>query len=80
VVPTERAGEASGVTLAIVVGVAGLAVAVSAALIEVLTGGGTTEGEAIEELLRYVAIGSGAAALALGLLGARAPRPETAET
>jgi EmrB/QacA subfamily drug resistance transporter len=80
VVPTERAGEASGVTLAIVVGVAGLGVAIAAAVIEVLTGGGTSEGEAIEELLRYVAIGSGIAALGLGLVrGARAPRPAVSE-
>jgi EmrB/QacA subfamily drug resistance transporter len=65
VVPVEQAGEASGVTLAIVVGVAGLGVAVAAALIETLTGGATTQGDAIEELLRWVAIGSAAGALAL---------------
>ena len=63
--PLNQAGVASGVTLAIVVGVAGLGVAVSAALIETLTGGGTTQGEAIEEILRWVAIGSAAAAVVL---------------
>jgi MFS family permease len=75
VVPAEQAGEASGVTLAIVVGVAGLGVAVAAALIETLTGGGTTEGEAIEQILRTVAIGSALAAVGLGLLRGVAGRP-----
>ncbi|HYU61087.1 MAG TPA: MFS transporter [Solirubrobacterales bacterium] len=78
VVPIEEAGEASGVTLAIVVGMAGLGVAVAAALIETLTGGGTTEGEAIEGLLRWVAIGSGVAAAALAFVrGSAAVRPAT---
>jgi MFS family permease len=81
VVPTEKAGEASGVTLAIVVGMAGLCVAVAAALIETSTGGGTTQGEAIKEQLRYLAIGSGIAAIALGLVrGAEAPRGSLSET
>jgi hypothetical protein len=44
--------------------------------IEVLTGGGTSEGEAIEELLRYATIGSGVVTLGLGLLRARSRRPE----
>jgi EmrB/QacA subfamily drug resistance transporter len=72
VVAVNQAGVASGVTLAIVVGGAGLGVATSAALIETLAGGGTTEGEAIEELLRWVAIGSAVAAAVLGLLRGRA--------
>jgi hypothetical protein len=61
-----------------VVGVAGLSVAIAAAVIEVLTGGGTTQGEAIEELLRWVGIGSGIAALVLGLARERMPRREAA--
>jgi EmrB/QacA subfamily drug resistance transporter len=72
VVPLNQAGVASGVTLAIVVGVAGLGVAISAALIETLTGGGTTQGEAIEEVLLWVAIGSAVAAVALVLARGRA--------
>ena len=70
--PLNQAGVASGVTLAIVVGVAGLGVAISAALIETLTGGGTTQGEAIEEVLRWVAIGSAARRWRWSRCGARA--------
>lgn len=74
VVPLEEAGAASGITLAIVVGVAGLGVAVAAALIETLTGGGTTQGDAIETLLRWIAIVSGAVAVALVLARGAAGR------
>ncbi len=66
VVPPERAGQASGVSLAIVIGSAGIAVAAAAVLIE----GGTTVGSAIEGLLRWVAIGSAAAAATLAGLAA----------
>ncbi len=66
VVPAERAGQASGVTLAIVIGSAGLAVAAAAVLIE----GGVNAGTAIEGLLRWVAIGSAAAAAILAALAA----------
>jgi EmrB/QacA subfamily drug resistance transporter len=69
VVPTERAGEASGVTLTIVVGVAGLCVALVAALIEVIAGGGTGEGNAIEGILRVIAIAS--AVVGAGLVVSR---------
>ena len=79
VVPLNQAGVASGVTLAIVVGGAGLGVAVSAALIETLTGGATTEGEAIEELLRWIAIGSAIAATALLALRGGARRAAAAQ-
>jgi MFS family permease len=65
VVPTERAGEASGVTLTIVVGVAGLCVALVAALIEVIAGGGTGEGDAIQSILRTIAIASAVVGVAL---------------
>lgn len=73
VVPTEQAGAASGVSLAIVIGVAGLGVAVAAALIEVLTGPGRSEGEAIELILRTLAIASVPIAAVLAALGARRP-------
>ena len=69
VVSTARAGEASGVTLAIVIGVAGLAVALTASLIEVVAAGGTGEGSAVEEILRALAIGSVALAVPLAALG-----------
>ena len=64
VVAPERAGQASGVTLAIVIGSAGLAVAVAAVLIE----GGPNLGTAIEGLLRWIAIGGAAAAAILAAL------------
>jgi len=71
VVPTQQAGEASGVTLAIVVGIAGLCVALVAALIEVLVAGGTGEGDAIQTILRTMAIAS--AVVGLILVVARRP-------
>jgi MFS family permease len=55
VVAVDRAGEASGVSLSIVIGMAGLGVAVVASLIEVVAGGGTGEGAAIEQILRVLA-------------------------
>jgi EmrB/QacA subfamily drug resistance transporter len=69
VVPTDRAGEASGVSLSIVIGMAGLGVAVVASLIEVIAGGGTGEGVAIEQILRVIAIGSVIAAIPLAIAG-----------
>jgi EmrB/QacA subfamily drug resistance transporter len=69
VVPTDRAGEASGVSLSIVIGMAGLGVAVVASLIEVVAAGGTGEGTAIEQILRVIAIGSVIAAIPLALAG-----------
>jgi len=65
VVKPERAGEASGVTLTIVVAVAGLCVATAATLLEVLEAGGATAGEANEQLLRWTAIGALAVSAAL---------------
>ncbi len=70
VVPAERAGQASGVTLAIVIGTAGLGVAAAATLIEA----GSSHhdlGPAIEDLLRWMAIGSVVLAGALGLAAER---------
>lgn len=69
VVPIKQAGEASGVTLAIVIGMAGLGVAIAAALIEALSTGGTGEGAAIEDILRTLAIASVVLAAPLALLG-----------
>jgi hypothetical protein len=77
VVPPDRAGEASGVSLSIVIGMAGLAVAVVASLIEVVAGGGTTEGEAIERILRVIAIGSVVLAVPLAWLGGGRRRDAT---
>lgn len=74
VVPTDRAGEASGVTLAIVVGIGGLMVATTATLIETISSSGTPQGEAIEGILLGVAAGSAVLALVLGLLDRRLAR------
>lgn len=62
VVPPEEAGAASGVTLTIVIGLAGLALAAAAVVLE---GGSGGLGGQIEALLRWVAIG---AAIAAGVL------------
>lgn len=67
VVAPERAGEASGVTLAILVGAAGLSVAVAATAIELVARGGTGLGTPIDEVLRVLAIASAALAAALML-------------
>jgi EmrB/QacA subfamily drug resistance transporter len=80
VVPTDVAGEASGVTLAIVVGVAGLCVAISAAVIDVLVNGGTGEGAAIEDVLRVTAVGSVLAAAGITVLRRGARRAATSDT
>jgi len=74
VVSPDRAGEASGVTLAIVVGVAGVGVALGAALIEILSGGGGGQGHAIEDILRVLAVGSAVFGVGLALSRGRAPR------
>jgi EmrB/QacA subfamily drug resistance transporter len=75
VVAPDRAGEASGVSLSIVIGMAGLGVALVASLIEVISGGGTGEGDAIEQILRVIAIGSVVIAVPLALIGGRKPAP-----
>ncbi|HEX6229671.1 MAG TPA: MFS transporter [Solirubrobacterales bacterium] len=71
VVPTEEAGAASGVTLAVVIGLGGLAVAITAALIEALSASGTPEGDAIERILLVVAFSSAALGILLELLDRR---------
>lgn len=73
-VSSDRAGEASGVSLAIVIGAAGLCVAIASALIESLSTGGTGEGQAIEDILTTLAIASVVLAIPLALLArSRAP-------
>ena len=70
VVSPERVGEASGVTLALVIGIAGLAVAAAAALIEA----GAKDNHlasALEDVLRWTAIGTAVSAAILALLAAR---------
>ena len=69
----EQAGEASGVSLSIVIGMAGLGVAVVASLIEIVSGSGTGEGQAIEQILRVIAIGSVIAAIPLAIAGSAKP-------
>ncbi len=67
VVPPERTGQASGLTLAIVIGSAGIGVAAAAAVIEASTSLGT----AIEDMLLWIAIGSAVAAGILVTLAVR---------
>jgi MFS family permease len=80
VVPAERAGEASGVTLAMVIGLAGLAVAIAAAVIEALVASGTSEARAIEAILISAAAASALIGVALGVVAnrMRGPAPATA--
>ncbi|MGH2961261.1 MAG: MFS transporter [Solirubrobacterales bacterium] len=73
VVSTERAGAASGVTLAIVIGAGGLCVALAATLIQSLAAGGTGEGAAIENLLRVLAAWSAACGIGFAALSLRRP-------
>ena len=75
VVPTEQAGAASGVSLAIVIGLAGLGVTVASALIESLTSATTSEGAVIEDLLRVLAIASVPIAIVFAALGQRRRAP-----
>jgi hypothetical protein len=65
------------VTLAIVIGIAGLSVAIVTAIIEGLVAGGTASSDAIEGVWRVAAIGSAALGVGLGVLGsiARPPLP-----
>jgi EmrB/QacA subfamily drug resistance transporter len=74
VVPEAEAGGASGVTLAIVVGLGGLAVAIGATLLEVLVREGSTTTDGIHWLLRGLAVLALLSAAALALSGARARR------
>jgi len=74
VVPTEEAGAASGVTLALVIGLGGLGVAVTAALIEGLSASGRPEGGVIEEILLFIAAGSVLIGALLDLIDRRLSR------
>jgi EmrB/QacA subfamily drug resistance transporter len=74
VVPEGEVGEASGVSLAIVIGTAGLCVAIVASLIESLSTGGVAEGAAIEDILRVLAIASAIVAVPLAALGRTASK------
>jgi EmrB/QacA subfamily drug resistance transporter len=78
VVSVEQAGAASGVTLAMVIGLAGLAVAVAAAVIEALTAGGTSEATAIEAILISAAAASVLIGGALGVVANRFRGPAPA--
>jgi EmrB/QacA subfamily drug resistance transporter len=80
VVPTEKAGAASGVTLAIVIGTAGLCVAIATAVIDGLVAGGSGEGDAIEAVWRWVAIGSAVLGVALALVSDAARRRVSASS
>ncbi|MFL5819344.1 MAG: MFS transporter [Solirubrobacteraceae bacterium] len=71
VVQPQRAGEASGVTLTVVVAVAGLCVAVSATVLELLAGPHRSQGTAIDDLLRALALGTLVIAASLALYGRR---------
>ncbi len=75
VVPPEQAGGASGVTLTIVIGLAGLGLAAAAMMLEV---GSSSLGTSIEDLLRWVAIGAAAGAAALVILATVVGRRQTA--
>ena len=55
-------------TLAIVIGVAGLSVAIVTAIIDALVAGGTGQGDAIESIWRVAAIGSAVLGAGLALL------------
>jgi EmrB/QacA subfamily drug resistance transporter len=75
VVRKERAGEASGVTLTLVVGVAGLAVASAASALRELGQHGTSLGDAITWVLVVVAGLALLSAAVLPALGSRRKRP-----
>jgi len=78
VVPPEQTGGASGVTLAVVIGIAGLSVAASAAIVQAITHGGTTEGDAIQSVL--LALVAGSVVLGLGLLAVTRRMPRIVTT
>lgn len=71
VVPVEAAGAASGVTLAVVIGLGGLAVATAAAIIEALVSGGSSQGEAIKDVLVATGIGTVVLSILLGTFAIR---------
>jgi MFS family permease len=69
VVPEAQAGGASGMTLAIVVGMGGMAVVVGATILEVLTAQGHTATDAVHAMLAVLAALAAFAAVALAASG-----------
>jgi MFS family permease len=69
VVPEAQAGGASGMTLAIVVGMGGMAVVVGATILEVLTAEGRTATEAVHAMLAVLGALAALAAVALAASG-----------
>jgi EmrB/QacA subfamily drug resistance transporter len=65
VVRPERAGEASGVTLAMVIGIAGASVVVAAAVLQGLTQAGRSESSALRWIIVGLAVLAGASAVIL---------------
>ena len=73
VVPAARAGEAAGVTLTALVTLAGVGVAVSGTVLEVLQLGGMGTGAGIDAILTAIALALAAAGLAVGIRARRSP-------
>ena len=73
VVPAARAGEAAGVTLTALVTLAGVGVAVSGTVLEVLQLGGMRTGAGIDAILTAIALALAAAGLAVGIRARRSP-------
>ncbi|MGH9033511.1 MAG: MFS transporter, partial [Acidimicrobiia bacterium] len=73
VVRPERAGEASGVTLTVVIATAGLMVVIAASVLEVISGGdgGAVDARAVEDVLRSLAVLAAAVASGLVVLARR---------
>lgn len=79
VVPPERAGEAAGVTLTSLVTLAGVGVAVSSSVLEVLQHRGLSTGHGIQVILGISAallLPAGLAVLGIGRRGTRSPSPK----
>jgi EmrB/QacA subfamily drug resistance transporter len=79
VVRRERAGEASGVTLTLLVGLGGLFIAVSASLLEEIGQGGTSPADAIRAVLVGVAVLGLLSSLLLALGGRHASAAQARE-
>lgn len=74
VVPTAKAGAASGVTLALVIGLGGLGVAITAALIEGLSASGSPEAGVVQDVLLALAGSSAALGFLLDRIDRRRSR------
>ncbi len=77
VVPPQKAGEASGVVLTVVVTLGGVAIAMASSIIESTHGGGT----ALDDALHGVLVGAGVLAVltsgVVAVLGRRSPTTVT---